>query len=69
MRPVSASWSLRGLLTPVTLLGPGPLIRVPRLAWLLVLVAMVNPVLGGLLMVSEAKVDAGASDKDGRMKL
>ena len=50
-------------------MGPGPLIRVPRLGWWFVLVAVVIPVLGGLLVVSETEVDVGASDEDGRVNL
>lgn len=66
MRPVSASRYLRGLLAPLT--RPELLVRVPRLGRWFVLVTMEFPVLGGLLMVSEAEVDV-VLDEGGKTAL
>ena len=67
MRPVSASRYLRGLLAPLTPLRPELLNRVPRLGRWFVLVAIVTPVVDGLLM-SEVEVDA-VLDEDGKIDL
>ena len=50
-------------------LRPELLNRVPRLGRWFVLVATATPVLGGLLAVSEAEVDAEVLDEDGKIVL
>ena len=69
MRPVSASRYLRGLLVPFRPLRPELLIRVPRLGRWFVVDPAEMPVLGGLLVVSEAEVEVEVLDKDGKVAI